>query len=185
MKRTQEMILISLFAALTAIGAFIQIPLGFYPVPMTLQTFFVFFAGFCLTPRSAMYSQLIYVLLGLIGIPIFTKGGGIHYVMDLTFGYLLGFILIAPLLSMAARKFLYAGCSKPLFGMCSIGLILMLEFIGILYMALISGLYLGDPLTIERAVYLFLIFLPLDLVKCAAAILVTLHLRKRLPFLQG
>ena len=181
MKQPREIILVSLLAALTAIGAFIQIPLGFYPVPVTLQTFFVFFAGLCLAPKSAMYSQLVYVILGLIGLPIFTKGGGIHYVLDVTFGYLLGFIAAAPLLSMAARKFLYSKISKLRFAASALGVTLLIEGIGVLYMALISGLYLGEPLTIERAIYLFLIFLPLDLIKCAIAIPLVLEIRKRVP----
>lgn len=184
MKKTREMILIALFAALTAIGAFIRIPLWFYPVPMTLQTFFVFFAGFCLSPKSAAYSQLVYVLLGLIGIPIFTKGGGIHYVTDLTFGYLLSFILISPLLSIAVRKFLTVQQKKVMFAACTLGILLLMELIGIVYMAMISGLYLGEPLTLQRACYLFAVFLPLDIVKCAAGLAISLQLKKRLPFLR-
>lgn len=183
MKKTREMILVSLFAALTAIGAFIQIPLGFYPIPMTLQTFFVFLAGFCLKPKAAMYSQLIYVLLGLIGIPIFTKGGGIHYVMDLTFGYLLGFIITAPLLSLSVQKYWRAKRCKVRFFTAVLCSILLMEIIGIAYMAFISGLYLNEPLSIERAVYLFLIVFPLDLLKCVGGLPLSVQIKKRLPSL--
>ena len=185
MARTREMILISLFAALTAVGAFIQIPLWFYPVPVTLQAFFVFFAGFCLSPKSAAYSQLIYVILGLIGIPIFTKGGGIHYVFDLTFGFLISFVVIAPLLSRTSRKFLREKRRFLPFTVCSLAILLLMEVIGIGYMALISRTYLSQPLTLQRAGCLFLIFLPLDLIKCAAGLLVSLRLQKRLPFLKA
>jgi len=185
MKKNREMILIALFAALTAIGAFIQIPLWFYPVPMTLQTLFVFFAGFCLSPKAAAYSQLVYILLGLIGIPIFTKGGGIHYVTDLTFGYLLAFIITAPLLSIVVRKFLSYRQNKAVFALSVLGILLLMEAIGIAYMALISGLYLDVPLTPQRAFYLFAVFLPLDIVKCAASLAISLQLKKRLPFLRA
>ncbi|MBB6445164.1 biotin transporter BioY [Bacillus benzoevorans] len=81
---------IALFAALTAIGAFIRIPLPF--VPFTLQVLFVFLAGSLLGSRKGMQSQLVYVGIGLAGLPVFTQGGGIGYFLQPTFGYLLGYI---------------------------------------------------------------------------------------------
>lgn len=86
----KEMILISMFAALTAIGAFIKIPIP--PVPVSLQFLFCAFSGMLLGSKKGMYSQVLYVTIGLIGIPIFTKGGGPGYIFQPTFGYLLGFI---------------------------------------------------------------------------------------------
>ena len=65
----REMILISLFTALTAIGAFISIPIG--DVPITLQSMFSLLAGLLLGPKLGALSQLVYVLLGLSGIRIF------------------------------------------------------------------------------------------------------------------
>mgnify|MGYP002514908971 CR=1 FL=1 len=74
MKQTRSMILAALFAALTAVGAFIRIPT---PVSaFTLQVFFAAMAGALLGRKWGMASQLIYVALGLLGLPIFTSGGG-------------------------------------------------------------------------------------------------------------
>ncbi|NMA95849.1 MAG: biotin transporter BioY [Clostridiales bacterium] len=87
------MILVSIFAALTAVGAFIRIPLP--PVPFTLQIFFVILSGILLGARGGLFSQLVYIALGLIGIPIFTEGGGPQYIFHPTFGYLLGFAATA------------------------------------------------------------------------------------------
>ena len=81
------MILSGLFAALTAAGAFLKIP--FYPVPFTLQTFFTALAGLALPPRWAAMSQLTYLIIGLMGVPVFALGGGIGYILQPTFGYLL------------------------------------------------------------------------------------------------
>ena len=81
---------ISLFAALTAIGAFIRIPLPY--VPFTLQVLFVYLAGSLLGSKKGMQSQLVYVGVGLAGLPVFTQGGGIGYFLQPTFGYLLGYI---------------------------------------------------------------------------------------------
>ena len=82
---------VALFTALTAIGAFIKIPIPY--IPFTLQILAVYLAGALLGPRLGMLSQLCYVLIGLIGVPVFAEGGGFGYIFKPTFGYLLGYIL--------------------------------------------------------------------------------------------
>ena len=89
--KAKDMILVALFAALTAIGAFIKIPIPY--VPITLQVLFCAYSGLLLGARRGLYSQLLYLAVGLIGIPIFTNGGGPAYVLQPTFGYLVGFAL--------------------------------------------------------------------------------------------
>lgn len=89
----RSMALTSLFAVLTAVGAQIRIPFPF--VPMTLHVFFVFLSGFVLGPKYGFLSQFLYVMLGLIGLPVFTSGGGIQVFISPTFGYLIGFIFAA------------------------------------------------------------------------------------------
>lgn len=182
MKKIQlRMLLISsMFTALCAVGTFIRIPIPPYPVPMTLQTAFLYLAGLLLPKREAFLSQAAYVLLGLIGIPIFTGGGGIGYVVNPTFGYLIAFMLCAPLLSTWANKTLYAG-HKVIYSIGGIVIILCLQVVGVTYMACISSLYLGTPLAFSRAVYLLLIFVPLDILKLFAATLLAVQLRRKLP----
>jgi len=90
---TLSLVMIAMFAALTAIGAFIKIPLPV--VPFTLQIVFVFLAGCLLGARNGFISQLVYIAIGLAGLPVFTQGGGITYVLQPTFGYLIGFALAA------------------------------------------------------------------------------------------
>ncbi len=80
----------AIFTALIAVGAFIKIPVP--PIPFTLQTMFVVLAGLMLGGNMGTASVLLlYMILGLIGIPIFTGGGGIGYVLKPTFGYIIGF----------------------------------------------------------------------------------------------
>lgn len=91
------------FAVLTAIGAQIEIP--HYPVPYTLQTFFVLLAGGLLGRRNAFLSMLLYVGIGAAGLPVFSGGSaGLPRLLGLTGGYLLSFpiaaYLIASLLSL-------------------------------------------------------------------------------------
>ncbi len=80
----------SLFAILTAIGAQIRIPFPF--VPLTLQTFLVFLSGLILGPVAGAVSQAAYVVMGLLGLPVFAGGGGLHYIFHPTFGFLAGFV---------------------------------------------------------------------------------------------
>ena len=77
----------ALFAALTAAGAFIRIPLGYSSI--TLQFFFTAMAGCLLGPVWGPVSQAVYVALGLIGLPIFTQGGGLTYLLHPTCGFLI------------------------------------------------------------------------------------------------
>lgn len=90
---TLSLVMMAMFAALTAIGAFIKVPLPV--VPFTLQIVFVFLAGCLLGSRNGILSQLLYIGVGLVGLPVFTQGGGITYVLQPTFGYLIGFAAAA------------------------------------------------------------------------------------------
>ncbi len=89
--KTRDMIMVSIFAVLTAIGAFIKIPIPY--VPFTLQWLFCAISGIVLGAKLGALSQILYVVMGLIGIPIFTEGGGLYYIFKPTFGYLIGFIV--------------------------------------------------------------------------------------------
>ena len=79
---------IAIVAALTATGAFVRIPLY---VPITLQVPFVCLGGVWLGPGPGAWSQVVYLTIGLAGFPVFAQGGGIHYLLEPSFGYLLGF----------------------------------------------------------------------------------------------
>ena len=95
-------ILTALFSALVAAGAFIKVPM--FPVPMTLQTLFVFLAGLLLSPAMSFSSLLIYIVLGAVGLPIFTSGGGLAALLGPTGGFIFGFLLSAPVGSLLSKK---------------------------------------------------------------------------------
>jgi biotin transport system substrate-specific component len=85
---------VAVFVILTTLGAFVRIPLPFTPVPITLQTFFVLLSGSFLGASLGALSQIIYIALGVAGLPIFTvSGSGLLYLAGPTTGYLFGFIL--------------------------------------------------------------------------------------------
>lgn len=83
----------SLFTALMIAAAFIQIP--FPLMPLTFQTAVAVLSGLLLGWKKGMIAMSAYLLMGLIGIPVFTAGGGIYYVLKPSFGYILGFIASA------------------------------------------------------------------------------------------
>ena len=85
------MVYASLFAALTAIGAFLAIPIG--PVPIVLQNMFVYLAGLMLGGRWGLASVGVYLLAGACGLPVFAGGlGGIGRFIGPTGGYLVGYL---------------------------------------------------------------------------------------------
>jgi biotin transport system substrate-specific component len=79
------------FALLTGIGARIAVPLPFTPVPGTLQTLPALLAGLFLGARAGAVSQVLYVTMGLAGLPVFAlPGAGPAYLLGPTAGYLVG-----------------------------------------------------------------------------------------------
>ena len=89
---TMDAAVSGLFAALIAIGAFMKIviPVGVDTMNFTLQWLFVLLAGLLLGSRRASRSVATYLITGLIGFPIFARGGGPAYLLRPTFGFLLG-----------------------------------------------------------------------------------------------
>ena len=108
---SQTKIIKSLFAiilgsiALT-ISAKIKIP--FYPVPMTMQTFVVLFLGLSLGYKIGLASVSLYLLEGIMGLPVFSnspeKGVGLIYFTGPTMGYLIGFLTASFLASKINSK---------------------------------------------------------------------------------
>lgn len=162
----RKMILTALFTALTAVGAFIRIPTP--TVAFTLQILFVFLAGILLGPGWGALSQLLYVGLGLMGVPVFSGGGGLGYIFQPSFGFLLGYI------AGAAVTGLIAGKGKPTLlrlSLACLGGLIAIYAIGLPYMAWVLNVYLGKNLP---ASYIIvngcLIFLPWDALKLGAAV---------------
>ena len=175
-KKVSLMVLTALFTALTAVGAFIRIPTP--TVAFTLQILFVFLAGILLGPAWGALSQLLYVLLGLMGVPIFTGGGGLGYVFQPSFGFLLGYIGGAAMTGWIARS------GRPtllrLALACGAGLAVIYA-VGLPYMAWVLNVHLEKKLP---ASYIItngcLIFLPWDGVKLAAAVALSKALPQKL-----
>jgi len=98
----KDIALVLSFAILTGICAKLKIEIG--AVPITMQTFAVLLTGVLLGSKRGALSQITYLFLGLAGIPWFSRGGGIQYILSPTFGYIIGFIFAAYLVGYLAEK---------------------------------------------------------------------------------
>ncbi len=105
--KTRRLIYISIFAILTAVGAKIAIPLPL--IPFTLQTMFCILSGILLGPKYGAASQALYMLMGLIGIPVFTVGSGLASIFMPSFGYVVGFVACAWVAGMITQKISASG----------------------------------------------------------------------------
>ena len=89
----KEISLVAIFPALMAATAGISIPLGSLP-SISLQTIFVFLAALLLGPKLGSISMIIYILMGAIGLPVFSQyRGGISVILSQSGGFLFGFII--------------------------------------------------------------------------------------------
>lgn len=147
--KAKDLNLIALFAALTAIGAFINIPVPY--VPFTLQFLFCALGAILLGSKRGMTAQLLYIIVGLVGIPVFTKGGGPQYIFQPTFGYLIGLIFGAFAIGKTIEA-LKAVNFKTVLISTLLGLSVIYVF-GVGYLYLIQNFYLGQTMSLSHAIY--------------------------------
>jgi len=161
-KAVRTVFLIGGFALLTALGALIRIPLPFTPVPITLQTFFVLLSGAMLGSKRGTLSQMVYVVAGASGMPIFAGlSSGIALLAGPTGGFLAGFLL-AP----AVVGYLIGDSSSRLRLMSALlaGTVVIFLF-GNLWLWKVTGGTLMNTLTLG-----FLPFIPGALIKIGLVI---------------
>lgn len=172
--KSQEITLISLFSALTAVGAFISIPLG--PVSITMQTLFVLLAGFLLKPKSAALSQIVYIILGLVGLPIFSGfTGGLQSFLKPSFGFLIGFIVASIVASLLTNK------NNTIPGLFLSGTIaiIVIYLIGVPYMAFILNCIMKSEFTFKAIMKMgVIIFIPGDIIKLMLSVFLGYRLRE-------
>jgi biotin transport system substrate-specific component len=156
----QPMLYASLFAALMAAGAYLAIPIG--PVPIVLQNMFVFLAGLLLGSRWGLASVAVYLLAGIVGLPVFAGGtGGIGRIFGPTGGFLLGYLPVVFLIGRMAERLprrMVWDVAAMITGA------MVLYACGVSWLAGVTGLPVGKALALGMAP-----FLPGDALKIAAA----------------
>lgn len=178
----------ALICALTCTGGFIKIPLPMLDI--TMQTFFACMAGLFLGKRLGPLSQAIYMLMGLIGIPVFSRGGGIAYVFQPSFGFILGFILCAFICGVLRDwlfKDFFNSKKIKLFDYFKVLIICLAGIIGVYligapYMIMILSCYLHQGAAVLTAAALNLpMYLLGDMISLVVLILAAPIIFKRMP----
>ena len=172
---SRDLSLIALFAALTAVCAQLSVALPLMTrVPFTLQVFAVLTAGAVLGARRGALSQVVYLLLGAVGIPVFARlSGGLQILLGPTGGYLWAFPLAAAVAGWAADR-ASAGGGRALYLYAGI-----LAGIAVIYALGVAGLLAsGAVQSLRRALQVGVVpFLWFDLLKGYLAGLVSLRVR--------
>ena len=156
----------ALFTALIYVCGFISIPLPFSPVPITGQTIAVMLAGSLLTLRQAALSLGAFLVLGIVGLPIFAGGvGGLGIIAGPRGGYLIGFLAGAIVIALIKGKrtnVLRLGLANV------IGGIVVIYLFGVLWLSHVMGVGLAKGFLIGALPYL-----PGDLIKVIIAVTVS------------
>ena len=131
-----DLTMISICLAIMIIGAKISIPIG--PIPVTLQTLAVFLISLILGTKKSIILFVTYIILGLIGLPVFSTGGGIQYIYMPSFGYIIGFLFAGIVIGLGSKsnKF-YVKYIVSFIGL------LIINICGLSYMYIIFNLYKG------------------------------------------
>lgn len=102
----KSLVLTALVTAITCIIAPFAIPIPFSPVPISLTNLVLYISIFLLGWKSATVSYLVYVLLGAVGLPVFSGfAGGLGKIAGPTGGYLVGFIFLTVISGYIVEKF--------------------------------------------------------------------------------
>ncbi|UUX32993.1 biotin transporter BioY [Fundicoccus culcitae] len=173
--KTKSMSLIPLLTVLLIICSWITIPIG--PVPITLQTFGVFLIAFIAPATIALGSSLLYLILGLIGFPVFAGGvGGLATIASPTFGFALSF----PIVMYFIARFTQNHRLKTFPQFFSLGVLasIFIYLIGIPYMILALRIVSSIHITLGEALAIGMFpFLMGDTLKIAFAAALAVRLR--------
>lgn len=175
--KVKEMALVSMFTALTAVGAFITLPIG--PVPITLQSLFVLLSGMLIGPKLGALSQIVYISLALMGIPIFSGfSGGPQILLKPSFGFAVGFVFAAYIVGTIIHG--NVNIKYKLFIGSLVGSIVIYIF-GLPYMYYILNIVMKMELSLSAVLNMgFILFIPGDLIKLIIAVVIS---KKSLPLL--
>lgn len=173
---TRDLTLIPIFTALMIVGAKVSIPLA--AVPVTFQLFFAILAGLLLGARNGLMSQLLYVFMGLVGLPVFSYGGGFQYIFNPTFGYILGFAGCAFIVGILTQKSNQITFIK-LTAIATVGFAFTYLF-GNGYFYAIKNLYLASPIDLMSVFKIMTPYAVKDLILMLVAVSIAIAVLPRL-----
>lgn len=169
----RDMMLVSMFTAILAVLAYVAVPLPFSPVPVTGQTFGVMLIGLLLGKKRGVMSLVLLLLLGAVGVPVFSGGrAGLAVLVGPTGGYLFGWILSVVVIDAVKSKIQgFKGSVIAAF----VGGVVVTYLIGVPWLAASTGMTLSAAVAAGA-----LPFLPGDLFKVIIAALTAARMPKQL-----
>lgn len=177
---TREITLTALFAALAVVAAML-VRFGSAIVPFSLLPFVVLLAGGILGSRLGALSMALYVLMGLIGLPVFARPpfGGPMYVLSPTFGFLLGYIVAAWTTGILLKQEENGPFWR--YALASLAGLAVIYLCGLPYLYVIMNFYLGQSMPVAKVLQIGLLpFIVPDLLKALAAAALARQVRQRL-----
>lgn len=183
----KELTVISIFVAVTAILAQIAVPLPFSPIPFSLGMIGVYMTGMLLSPSNAVLTQVCYLLLGAVGVPVFGNfRSGITTLFGPTGGCLLAYPIMAAIISLTlnSTKSLLAERKQsalPLYLKTSLALFIAIcmEYLGgAIWLAITTTA--STTTSFYGALSFFFLYIPLDIVKIVFCVITMLPFRYRL-----
>lgn len=175
---TTDVSLIGTFAAVIAVGSLVAVPVSGVPVPITLQTFAVLLAGAVLGARRGSLAVLLYLGVGLAGLPVFAQGfGGPAVLGRPSLGYLLAFPLAAWVIGAVAERAARRGWGVRTAMLVGGGVLasLVVYAVGVPVMAGRTAMSLGEAFVFNG------VFVPFDAVKLGLAVLVATSVHRAFP----
>ncbi|MDE7405811.1 MAG: biotin transporter BioY [Clostridiales bacterium] len=139
---TRRLVYIAIFTALITVGGLISVPIPFTQVQLSFQTVFVIAAGLVLGGRDGALAVLVYIAMGLFGLPVFTAGGGPQYVFMPSFGYLIGFPIGAFVSGTLCKRIKSTRRGKVF--LCALVGCIPIYVVGVTYQVLILYYYLNN-----------------------------------------
>ena len=171
--KAKKLAFCALFSALLVVSGFLRIPLP--PTAITLQLQVALLAGLLLGGEWGLISVLVYAALGLIGLPVFAGGGGFGYVLQPTFGYILGFAVAAFVtgkIAKAGKRSIKSIAIALLVGVA------IVYAVGVVYAAIILTAYMGQTIAFWEFVLAYALWtLPKDVLLTAACLPLAKRLR--------
>ncbi|QDP40965.1 biotin transporter BioY [Radiobacillus deserti] len=177
----------AIFVALMAIGAniavwfpFLAIPIAGKSVPLSLQTFFAILAGLLLGRKLGSFSMLVYLLIGLAGVPVFAQmKAGLFILFDYTGGFLLSFIFVAWVTGWIMER--WNGTNIFTYSVASIVGVMVNYVIGVSYMSLSMNTWLELEIGYGAAWMAMIPFLIKDFIVAIIAAVIMVRIARRIP----
>ncbi len=174
-KKTHSLVFIALFGAIISIISIIPTGIYILGVPATLQTFAVAMTAYLLGSKNGMNSTLIYILLGLIGLPVFSGfKGGPGVLLSVTGGYIIGFIPFS----------LVLGATKQIKSKVKIAIV---SFMGLLICYIIGTVWfsiVSKTSFFTAFIVILLPYIPKDILCMVAAYIVAAKIKKSIKILE-